>query len=66
MVTISQWWRLLVSPLLPSFQLLVHSQDAGTSLVVLTDQETTEVLPVELLKPPINTNRHIKYITGTS
>lgn len=47
---VSQRWCLLVSPLLPSLQLLVNSQDAGVSLVILTDQKATKVLPVELLK----------------
>lgn len=44
-------WSLLVSSLLLSLQLLVDSEDAGGSLVVLTDQETSKVLLIELLKP---------------
>lgn len=52
---LSQWWCLLSPPLLPSLQLLVNSEDAGASLAVLADQETSKVLFVELLKPHTGT-----------
>lgn len=62
----SQWWCHLVSSQLPSLQLLVNSEDAGASLVVLPDQETTEVLFVELLKPHTHIGTHTTSISFQS
>lgn len=54
-------WCLLMSSLLPPLQLLVNSEDAGASLVVLMDQETPEVFFVELLKPHSHTQVHTQH-----
>ena len=52
--------RLLVysGDVIASLQLLVDPEDAGASLPLLADQEATEVLPVELLKPHTGSGTH--------